>query len=301
MILPVLLGACDALPLGPVDLDGDGHTASIDCDDANAAVHPGATETCDGIDQDCDGSIDEGATDAILLFVDEDGDGFGTREASRMACPGTDGLSEVDGDCDDGRADVHPEGVEVCDDLDVDEDCDGVADDMDDDAEGAVLVYRDRDGDGFGDPDSEARVCDPGDDAVDNAEDCDDQDPRQNPELGCASAHDGPWTGTLAMATVIFGSEVRCYEPLDVDLEAGAVPALAVDGEAPCASMGVLGIEGRFDGPDAMVLSIETTAGTTELAATLEDDTLRAYGFVDTILAGFTVSPELWIEVEPDR
>ena len=34
-----------------------------DCDDANAAVHPGATELCDGLDNDCDAQTDEGTDD----------------------------------------------------------------------------------------------------------------------------------------------------------------------------------------------------------------------------------------------
>jgi len=43
-----------------VDLDGDGFTCSVDCDDADAAVYPGALEACDGLDNDCDGQVDEG-------------------------------------------------------------------------------------------------------------------------------------------------------------------------------------------------------------------------------------------------
>lgn len=41
----------------PSDVDGDGFAvADGDCDDADATVHPGATEDCDPVDRDCDGS-----------------------------------------------------------------------------------------------------------------------------------------------------------------------------------------------------------------------------------------------------
>lgn len=56
---------CQPLPVtqpSDPDADADGYTASAggDCDDTNAAVHPGATEVADGLDNDCDGSVDEG-------------------------------------------------------------------------------------------------------------------------------------------------------------------------------------------------------------------------------------------------
>src|SRR5262249_40223291 len=44
-----------------LDLDGDGHPAAIDCDDASPLRFPGAAEACDLVDDDCDGLVDEGA------------------------------------------------------------------------------------------------------------------------------------------------------------------------------------------------------------------------------------------------
>ena len=67
----------------PVDADGDGFTASEDCDDADAAVKPDAEEICDSVDNDCDGTVDgEGVTDAATWYADGDGGGYGNGEAA---------------------------------------------------------------------------------------------------------------------------------------------------------------------------------------------------------------------------
>jgi hypothetical protein len=62
---------------------------------------------------------------------------------------------EKDVDCDDRDPAVHPDATERCDDADVDEDCNGVADQYDSGALGGITVYQDADGDGYGADDHE--------------------------------------------------------------------------------------------------------------------------------------------------
>ena len=114
------LQTCQAPP-GHVDHAGD-------CDDTDPAVHPLATEVCDGVDDDCDTLVDDedddlDLTTATTYYTDGDGDGWGDAATELVACDAPDGTVTRPGDCDDARADVAPEHADVCGDG-VDNDCD---------------------------------------------------------------------------------------------------------------------------------------------------------------------------------
>src|SRR5688500_1419107 len=111
---------------GDGDGDGDGVPAPEDCDDGDAAVHPGMPEVCDAddIDEDCDGTADDADDDAtgqLTVHADDDGDGFGAATAT-VACDPPPGTVADGTDCDDARVQIHPGAAEVCDADDVDED-----------------------------------------------------------------------------------------------------------------------------------------------------------------------------------
>jgi subtilisin-like proprotein convertase family protein len=95
---------------------------ALDCDDANAAVYPGATEVCNGMDDDCDGQTDEGLLSAF--YADADGDGFGAYFNPVLACSAPPGYVANNGDCDDNNPAI-PSYPEICNGLD--DDCNGFA------------------------------------------------------------------------------------------------------------------------------------------------------------------------------
>ncbi len=84
-----------------------------DCDDLDPAVHPGATEVCDGADTDCNGTVDD-AADGETWYHDGDGDGFGTPDESLVACDPPSGYVESDNDCDDDDPEVFPDAGGGC-------------------------------------------------------------------------------------------------------------------------------------------------------------------------------------------
>ena len=109
----------------PVDLDGDGLSGCDgDCDDTTAQISPAVDEICDGIDNNCDGIIDEGVTS--LFFIDTDGDGFGSDEQYIEGCEASEGYADNFLDCDDGDSSKYPANTEICDGKD--NNCDGQQD-----------------------------------------------------------------------------------------------------------------------------------------------------------------------------
>jgi len=161
---------------GREDRDQDGHVAAQfggdDCDDGDADVHPDAVERCDGLDEDCDGSIDDvDAEGGSAWYTDADGDGAGDPDAPLYACTQPEDSAEDATDCDDGDPEIHPGVAEVCD--GVDQDCDG---EIDDSALDVTTWYADRDEDGYGDDDDTTAACQAPSGAVDVGGDCDDGD-----------------------------------------------------------------------------------------------------------------------------
>lgn len=154
------------------DNDFDGFTSDVDCDDNSFSVYPGAIEACDGIDNNCDGQIDENVRSTF--YEDSDGDGFGSETNSIDACALPEGFVPLGNDCNDNNAEVFVGAVEIC--NDIDDDCDG---EVDEDL--LIGLYLDADGDGYGDPNSPSEDCTGGDGYVFYGTDCDDTDPHVHP------------------------------------------------------------------------------------------------------------------------
>jgi hypothetical protein len=185
----------------------DGYVANdTDCDDAEEDIFPGADELCDGVDNDCNGEIDEDG--ATLTYADEDGDGFGDDSTATPSCTVEPGRVVVGGDCDDLEEAAHPEAVEICDEID--NNCDGAVD------EGVTRTYyEDHDSDAYGVLDRTTEACAaPAGYAADSG-DCDDEDPAYHPgarEDDCTDPNDYNCDGSVAYADADLDSYPACLD-----------------------------------------------------------------------------------------
>jgi len=178
-------------PVCPDD-DADGYEAlacgGTDCDDTDPGNNPGATEVCDGADNDCDGVVDEqDASGCITYYFDADGDGYGETGSSQCWCSEEGNYRALlDGDCDDYDATAFPGAIESCDARD--NDCDGDIDEAN--ADGCLTYYFDADNDDYGITGDSECLCGPdGDYRGDVDGDCDDSDPTIHP--GAVETCDG--------------------------------------------------------------------------------------------------------------
>jgi hypothetical protein len=172
---------------------------ATDCNDAEANSFPGNQEVCDGLDNDCNGVVDDNAIDATTWYVDEDADGYGLETVAATACEAPEGYTTLVGDCDDINADANPGMTEVCD--GVDNDCDGTSDEND--ALDAAIWYEDRDGDGYGNGTVSTASCEQPSGFVELDGDCDDTNAWFNPgavEDDCTDPNDYNCDGSVGYA-----------------------------------------------------------------------------------------------------
>lgn len=182
---------------GIAQLAGCGSTNADDCDDLDPANNPLIAETCNEVDDNCNGEIDEFVQQ--VYFIDADGDGFGSSNTVQYACSAPAGYVSNMNDCTDNAAtyydvdmdgfgagdmvpcgdvfnandcnpndiSVNPLATEFC--NQVDDNCDGQID------EGLLTQYfTDADADGFGDLQAPMFACTPTFGFVLNSDDCDD-------------------------------------------------------------------------------------------------------------------------------
>jgi len=114
----------EATTLVVTDNDGDGFYSVEDCNDNDSSIFPGATETCDNIDNNCDGQIDEGL-DLATYYLDQDQDGYGDDDNVTEECNQPKGTVSEGGDCDDSDPTINPEAEDFPNNG-IDENCDGM-------------------------------------------------------------------------------------------------------------------------------------------------------------------------------
>jgi hypothetical protein len=199
------------------DADGDGYDKDDDCNDEDASIHPGAEETCDGIDENCNDEVDDGVETGIY-YPDLDGDGYGEDvpvedtaffESAQRGCDPPDGYTIGGLDCNDEDPTINPDTTEVCDEKNIDENCNGISDNNDSTVDSATKHYYwpDHDLDGYGgDEYTPSYLCDPTTAyPADNDDDCNDDEATVNPSWDefCDDGVDNDCNGTIDICEVV--------------------------------------------------------------------------------------------------
>ena len=143
---------CLCAPTAALTVKKDG-----DCDDLDAKVNPAVNESCNDVDDNCNGKVDEiNAFGCTKLYADADNDGYG--DPGEFACqckPDAAHSVPSAGDCDDTKSEINPKAKEACDGFD--NNCNAIADEPN--ATGCKVYYTDLDGDGAGDLGQKACLC----------------------------------------------------------------------------------------------------------------------------------------------
>ena len=208
--------ACTA-PAGYVEDESD-------CDDGNAAVHPGLSDGCDAVDNDCDGTVDEDAT-LSQFYPDADNDGFGAAPTPVPACVAPPGHVANAADCNDADATVSPAATEICDTQD--NDCDGQTDEPG--ASGEQTSHPDVDGDGHGAPGGGVVACTAPAGRVLTSDDCNDASAAVHP--GAQEICDGIDNDCNGVTDSVNGASVCHCTPVVLDASKSYQPSVWTDGQ----------------------------------------------------------------------
>ncbi len=155
-------------------------TNKTDCNDANAAIKPGAQEVCDAsdIDEDCDGQSDDNdasVTGKITYYPDADHDNFGSAFSAGVAyCNPPAWYTTNKTDCNDANAAIYPGKAELCN-L-IDDDCDLLIDEN-----AGIIYFADNDHDNYGNVLSFVVSCTMPNGYTTNSTDCNDNNAAINP------------------------------------------------------------------------------------------------------------------------
>lgn len=260
--------ACSA-PAGYVATSGD-------CDDTDNSIYPGASEVCDGVDNDCDASVDEGVL--TTFFRDADGDGYGDSGDTQQACSAPAGYVATSGDCDDTDNSIN--ALDAC----------GVCG-----GSGPSTWYADADGDGYGDSTDSQSACTQPAGYVSNSTDCDDTDNSINALDACGvCGGSGPSTWYADADGDGLGdssdSQSACAQPAGYVADSSdncddtAATNFNDGGNPPCAYAGV-----AYTGLDSL-LGCENQANVTMDLDTMHAGTGSWTYSIDTNIDGFASS-----------